>query len=128
MTVSRTEIENYLCEVKEAIKCNRYRIDRNSNRQANIDLFIDYLIDESDAKQILLGLEVEDFSEIRQNDHVGYEHELLYIFGKDVRLVERFGTEKKKVSLYIKFNKLENKYVVVISFHEQKYPLSYCFR
>ena len=100
----------------------------NSNRQANIDLFTDYIIDEADAKQLLLGLEVNDFSEVRQNDHVGNEHEMLFIFGKDVLLTERFGSTEKGVPLYIKFNKLENKYVIVISFHEQKYPLSYCFK
>lgn len=126
--VTRAEIENYLNEVKNAIRRNRYRIDRNPKRQSNIDLFFDYIIDESDAKQILLGLEVDDFSEVKQNDHVGYEHEKLYIFGKDVNLIERFGSTEKTVSLYIKFNKLENKYVIVISFHEQKYPLSYYFK
>ena len=126
--VTRAEIEIYLNEVKNAIRRNRYRIDRNPKRQSNIDLFFDYIIDESDAKQILLGLEVDDFSEVKQNDHVGYEHEKLYIFGKDVNLIERFGSTEKTVSLYIKFNKLENKYVIVISFHEQKYPLSYCFK
>ena len=126
--VTRAEIEIYLNEVKNAIRRNRYRIDRNPKRQSNIDLFFDYIIDESDAKQILLGLEVDDFSEVKQNDHVGYEHEKLYIFGKDVNLIERFGSTEKTVSLYIKFNKLENKYVIVISFHEQKYPLSYYFK
>ena len=128
MTVSRAEVESYLCEIKEAIKSNRYRIDRNPKRQANLALFIDYIISESDAQQILLELEVDDFSEVRQNDHVGYEHERLYIFGKDVKLTERFGTGEKTVSLYIKFNKQEDKYVIVISFHEQKYPLSYYFK
>lgn len=126
--VTRTEIENYLNDVKNAIRGNRYQIDRNLKRQANIDLFIDYVIDESDAKQILLGLEVDDFSEVKQNNHVGREQEMLYIFGKDVKLIERFGGAEKNVSLYIKFNKLENKYVIVISFHEQKYPLSYYFK
>lgn len=126
--VTRAEIEIYLNEVKNAIRRNRYRIDRNPKRQSNIDLFFDYIIDESDAKQILLGLEVDDFSGVKQNDHVGYEHEKLYIFGKDVNLIERFGSTEKTVSLYIKFNKLENKYVIVISFHEQKYPLSYYFK
>lgn len=128
MTVSREVVNKYLTEVKNAIKSDRYRIDRNSNRQANIDLFTDYIIDEADAKQLLLSLEVDDFSEVRQNDHVGYEHEMLFIFGKDVLLTERFGSMEKIVPLYIKFNKLENKYVIVISFHEQKYPLSYCFK
>lgn len=62
------------------------------------------------------------------NEHRGFEHELLYIFGKDVKLVERFGNSDKLVSLYIKFNKLENCYVIVVSLHEQKYPLKYYFK
>ena len=30
----------------------------------------------------------------------GYEHELLYVFGKDVELLERIGNTKKTVSTY----------------------------
>ena len=50
------------------------------------------------------------------------------VFGRDVILLERNGTEEKTVSLYIKFNKLDDCFVIVISFHEQKYPLTYYFR
>ena len=86
------------------------------------------MIDEAKAREILLSLTAADFSEILKNEHVGYEHERLYVFGKDVLLLERSGTEEKMVSLYIKFNKLKNCYVIVISFHEQKYPLKYPFK
>jgi hypothetical protein len=126
--ITQEEIEEYLSDVKKAVSEDRYRLDRNSRRQDNIDLFINYVIDESKAKDIILSLEVMDFSEIVQNEHVGFEHEMLYIFGKDVQLLERTGTEEVTVSLYIKFNKLENNYVIVISFHEQHYPLNYYFR
>ena len=126
--ITQEEIEEYLSDVKKAVSEDRYRLDRNSRRQDNIDLFINYVIDESKAKDIMLSLEVMDFSEIVQNEHVGFEHEMLYIFGKDVQLLERTGTEEVTVSLYIKFNKLENNYVIVISFHEQHYPLNYYFR
>ena len=34
----------YLTEVKEAVESDRYRIDRNSRRQDNIDLFLDSLL------------------------------------------------------------------------------------
>ncbi len=44
-----------------------------------------------------------DFSEIRHNTHIGYEHELLYVFGKDVKLLRRFDSGEEQVSLYIKF-------------------------
>jgi hypothetical protein len=126
--ITQEEIEEYLLDVKKAVSEDRYRLDRNNRRQDNIDLFINYVIDESKAKDIILSLEVMDFSEIVQNEHVGFEHEMLYIFGKDVQLLERTGTEEVTVSLYIKFNKLENNYVIVISFHEQHYPLNYYFR
>ena len=122
------DIEQYLSNVKEAVENDRYRLDRNAKRQDNINLFLDYVIDESEAKQIILSLTAMDFSMILQNEHKGYEHQKLYVFGKDVTLLERNGSEEKIVPLYIKFNKLENCFVIVISFHEQKYPLTYYFR
>lgn len=128
MILTIEDIEKYLNEVKKAIHKGKYRLDRNRKRQDNIDLFLNYVIDETKAKEILLSLSAADFSEVLNNEHVGYEHERLYVFGKEVSLWERVGTEKKIVSLYIKFNKLENCYVIVISFHEQKHPLRYPFK
>ena len=128
MSINKKDIEQYLSEVTDAVGNDRYRLDRNSKRKDNINLFLDYVIDEAKAKDIILSLTIMDFSEILQNEHRGFEHERLYVFGKDVVLLERNGTEEKTVSLYIKFNKLENCYVIVISFHEQKYPLTYFFK
>lgn len=128
MTIDKKDIEQYLSEVKTAVERGRYRLDRNTRRRDNVTLFLDYVIDEAKAKEIILSLTATDFSEILQNEHAGYEHEQLYVFGKDVILLERNGAEEKKVSLYIKFNKLENCFVIVISFHEQKYPLTYYFK
>ncbi len=128
MNIDRNDVEQYLSEVKEAINNDRYRLDRNTNRQDNIDLFLNYVIDEAKAKEILLSLTAMDFSSVVQNEHSGYEYEKLYIFGKEVNLLERIGMKEKTVPMYIKFNKLENSYVIVISFHEQQYPLDYCFR
>ena len=128
LNIDQIDIEQYLSEVKEAVEKNNYRIDRNARRQENINLFLDYVIDEAKAKEIILSLTAMDFSEILKNEHKGYEHEKLYVFGKDVTLLERNGTEEKAVSLYIKINKLENCFVIVISFHEQKHPLTYYFR
>ena len=128
LNITQNEIKVYLEEVKEAIQNNRYRIERNSRRQDNIDLFVNYVIDDTIAKDILLGLEATDFSEILRNEHRGYEHELLYILGKDVELLERMGNISKTVSLYIKFNKMENCYMIVVSLHEQRYPIKYYFK
>lgn len=128
MKIGLKDIEQYLSDVKDAVENNRYRIARNSKRQDNIDLFLDYVIDEAKAKEILLSLAPIDFSGILQNVHKGYEYERLYVFGKDVTLLERNGPGEKLVSLYIKFNMLENCFVIVISFHEQKSPLTYYFK
>ncbi len=122
------DIEQYLANVKETVENDRYRLDRNARRQDNIDLFLDYVVDESKAKQIILSLTAMDFSMVLQNEHKGYEHEKLYVFGKDVTLLERNGSEEKIVPLYIKFNMLDKCFVIVISFHEQKFPITYYFR
>lgn len=128
MEVTIADIENYLKEVKTAINTGKYRVVMNDKRQDNLDLFIDYVIDEEKQKQILLSLTAADFSAILQNEHMGFEHEMLYVFGKAVDLLHRFGTGEESVPLYIKFNKLESKYVIVISFHRQKYSLKYKFK
>ena len=128
LNIDKKDIERYLSEVKNAVENDRYRLERNARRPDNISLFLDYVIDEAKAKEIIMSLTVMDFSEILQNGHKGYEHEKLYVFGKDVVLLERTGTKEKIVSLYIKFNKLENCFVIVISFHEQKYTLTYYFK
>lgn len=128
MTATYDDIEKYLEEVKTAINAGRYRVEMNDKRQDNQDLFMDYVITEEQRKQILLSLTPMDFSEIRPNDHKEFEHELLYAFGKEVNLLCRFGSGEEQVSLYIKFNKLESRYVIVISFHKQKYPLKYQFK
>ncbi len=128
VNIGQKDIEQYLFEVKEAVEKGNYRIDRNAKRQDNISLFLDYVIDEAKAKEIILSLTITDFSDILRNEHKGFEYEELYVFGKDVRLLERNGTEEKTVPLYIKFNKLENSFVIVISFHEQKIPLAYYFK
>lgn len=127
MAVTIEDIEKYLEEVKKAINAGRYRVEMNDKRQDNQDLFLDYVISEAKREEILLSLTARDFSEIRLNEHKGYEHEMLYVFGKDVNLLRRFGSGEECVALYIKFNKLESKYVIVISFHKQKYPLKYQF-
>ncbi|MBQ1922549.1 MAG: hypothetical protein II189_01875, partial [Lachnospiraceae bacterium] len=62
MTIEKKDIEQYLLEVKEAVNCGRYRIDLHQKRQANLDLFVNYIIDEEKAKDILLDLNVLDFS------------------------------------------------------------------
>ncbi len=47
LNIDKKHIEQYLCQVKEAVGNDRYRLDRNARRQDNINLFLDYVIDEA---------------------------------------------------------------------------------
>ncbi len=128
LDVTKEGIELYLKDVKNAIKAKKYRLERNSRRADNNELFYNYVINSDKVEEIILSLTVMDFSRVLNNEHKGFEYELLYVFGKKVELLERFGNRKKSVELYIKFNKLSNNYLIIISFHEQRYPIIYYFK
>ena len=112
LNVTRDEVVDYLNEVKKSVEEGRYQI---SSRTKNQCIYIDYVFSEQRCKEILLDLEADDFSEAVQNDHPQHPEEILYIFGKDVLLLPKQGGDEETVSLYIKFNKLANFYVIVIS-------------
>jgi hypothetical protein len=97
----------------------------NSKRQENQSLYTDYVITEDDCERILLSLQPEDFSKAVNNEHLHHQDERLYIFGKKVSLLERFGSDEKEVMLYIKINKLAKRYVIIVLFHEEKYTMKY---
>ena len=125
MNVTKSDIAQYLSDVFAAVNAGRYQI---SPRQKNQDIYMDYVFTEEDAKEVILSLTAYDFSDAVQNDHPQHPEEILYIFGKDINLMPRYGDSEEKVSLYIKFNKLTNQYVIVISFHKQEYSLTYKFK
>ncbi len=125
--VDKSEIIDYLSCAKKLIVQNKFSIALNSNRMTNLSLFDEYLIDEERIKIILLDLTEDDFCEKVQNKHVQFQHEWLYIFGKEISLMKRYEEKSEVVPLYIKFNMIEDKFVIVISFHKQKY-LVYYFR
>lgn len=125
MNISKSDVEKYLSGVFAAINAGRYQI---SPRKKNQDIYMEYVFTEEDAKNIILSLTAYDFSDAVQNDHPQHTEEILYIFGKDINLLPRYGSTEETVSLYIKFNKLTNQYVIVISIHKQEYPLHYKFK
>ncbi len=128
MSYTIEEIEKYLRAVRKAVNERNYRIELNKNRADNLALFEKYILDEKKAESIMLNLEPIDFIDAVKNSHKGFEHEMLYIFGKRIKLLERFGSREVEVELYIKFNHLENNFLIVVSFHEKKYPLKYYFK
>ena len=125
LNVTISDVDKYLSDVFVAVNAGRYQI---APRTKNQDMYIDYIFTEEDAKKVILSLTAYDFSEAVQNDHPQHPEEILYIFGKDITLLPRYGGKEELVSLYIKFNKLTSQYVIVISLHKQQYPLSYKFK
>lgn len=115
MDVKKSDVEQYLSEVFEAINEGKYQI---SPRAKNQDIYIDYVFTEEEAIKVILSLTAMDFSDAVRNEHSRYPDEVLYIFGKDIKLLPRYGGGEETVSLYIKFNKLTNQYVFIISLHE----------
>lgn len=128
LLIDESEINDYLGEAKKLILDGKFRIALNSNRLTNLSLFDEYLINEESVKSILLNLTVYDFCEKVQNKHANFNHEWLYVFGKEIDLIKRFEEKSEIVLLYIKFNKIEDKFLIVVSFHKQKYPLVYYFQ
>lgn len=127
--IDESEINDYLGEAKKKLILDgKFRIALNSNRLTNLSLFDEYLINEESVKSILLNLTIYDFCEKVQNKHANFNHEWLYVFGKEIDLIKRFEEKSEMVPLYIKFNKIEDKFLIVVSFHKQKYPLVYYFQ
>lgn len=125
--IDKNEIKQYLSQVHKLVEKGRYHIERNENRVENDALFQTYLITEAKAAEIIMQLEPENFCD-RVEDRALQSHDKLYIFGKTVPLLKRWDDGFENVELYIKLKKFRNYFVVVISFHESKYPMTYYFQ
>ena len=92
-------------------------------REGYLKLLDEYYIDDIMVEEIVLKLTYKDFSFADYNEHLEYKDEILYVFGKDVLLVSQSSKKEELVPLYIKFNKMDDKFVIIVSFHKQKYKL-----
>lgn len=127
MNLSIADIEEYLSIVRQAVREDRYEIERNENREENLKLSWQYMLPEEEIKKIIYSLTPLDFSEAVKNRKKRFANEILYVFGKNVNLIERDSGREKEIELYIKFNKEIDNYVIVISFHEAKHPVKKYF-
>lgn len=127
MNLSIADIEEYLSIVRQAVREDRYEIERNENREENLKLSWQYMLPEEEIKKIIYSLTPLDFSEAVKNRKKRFANEILYVFGKNVNLIERDSGQEKEIEIYIKFNKEIDNYVIVISFHEAKHPVKKYF-
>lgn len=124
------EIKEYLSKLRKLIINDKYSIEQNKNRKENIEFIEDYKITTKKEKQILLGLEIDDFCYAVSNTNKGYEHEILYIFCKFHEL-DFWGT-LENVEIYIKINMTQtwkgDDYAIIISLHKRNKPIRYLFK
>lgn len=129
MSNQEQDIERFLCKVNECIDCNRINFGEEE-RAKNQALLNKYIITSQKRINIIKSLTKNDFCQInleRLKNPLIFGN--LYIFGKELNLVERATGNKQLVKLYIKIQlgKLtqDNEYAIIISFHEQEHPLTY---
>lgn len=49
-------------------------------------------------------------------------------FQKKIKLIKRFDFDEQLVGIYIKFNKLEDGFCFIISFHDLEHPINKYFK
>ena len=123
------EIELYLDKFREFVQSDKYSISTNKNRKENMSFIEDYRVDTKKEKEVLLGIQYDDFCYAVDNDNEDFAHEILYIFCKEQEL-DYWGT-LEKVDIYIKINMTQLKsgddYAYVVSFHKRNKPIRYLF-
>lgn len=67
MNLSIADIEEYLSIVRQAVREDRYEIERNENREENLKLSWQYMLPEEEIKKIIYSLTPLDFSEAVKN-------------------------------------------------------------
>ena len=124
------EIKAYLSKFRKFILDGKYSIAQNENRQENMDFIEDYKIDTKKEKEILLGIQYDDFCYAVANDNEEFSHEILYIFCKWQEL-DYWGT-LENVDIYIKINMTQirngDDFVFIVSFHKRNKPIEYLFK
>lgn len=124
------DIKVYLGKFRKFILDGKYVIALNENRRENIDFIEDYKIDTKKEKEILLGIQYDDFCYAVDNDNEEFSHEILYIFC-ECQGLDYWGT-LENVDIYIKINMTQIKngddFVFVVSFHKRNKPIEYLFK
>lgn len=116
LMVTKQQVEDFLKRLKEKIKVFDiiYRDDRGKNLQtlATLEIAPTY------RKQVILNIELEDYSEGPVVDTLNKMGEM-WVFGKNVK-----GQE-----VYIKITLgLPNSSTICISFHIAEHPMTYPFK
>lgn len=124
-TFTREEVSETLKKIQYCVNEDNYILSQNDNRSENTEFIVEYNLTAAKIKNIILNIEIDDFCYGLHNEHAGFEHEILYVFCPQVELA--YGETVEVIDIYSKFNIIDGKRVVVISFHRRNYPINYLF-
>lgn len=132
LSFEKEEIAEYLKDVKKSMENNNYSLA--INREKNKSFINSFSLNDNKIKDIILSLEVSDFSHKLLNDSTNprYMNEILYVFGKQRSLLNPFSDKEDPyeiIEIYIKLNKVESEdNMFIISFHPSERALTYPFK
>ena len=115
------KVRVFLNLLKKILKMPNCHINICDHRDKNYIFYYLYNIDTKCIKQVLTTIEISDFVSIVQNKNPDYPPGDLYVFHKNVQLVNQAG-DVDDIELYIKLCIIENdNRVIVISFHNAQF-------
>lgn len=120
------EVSLILETIKTCVAKDKFIISRNTKRKENIEFISKYNLFTAKIKAVISKINPDDFCYGLNNTHIGYEHEILYVFCPQVELA--YGDTVEFVDIYTKFNIINNEQVIVISFHQRNHPINYLFK
>lgn len=127
---SLSDIISIMNDIQNCIREDNFIISKNKNRVENKDFINEYNLNNKRQKEILLKIQAEDFCHTLNNTNAGYEHEILYVFCPQVKLINFIGIEEL-IDMYVKFNLIDivkERRLVVISFHKRNKAINYLFK
>lgn len=125
LNIGIEEVKSYLEDVKKLVKGKHYLVSKRSKNADFIEKYgISYLL----IEDIILSLTYKDFSYADYNEHPEFKDEILYVFGKQVKVTTRLMDAENFINLYIKLNKTDDNLLIIVSIHEQEYPLVLKFK
>lgn len=121
---SETQKKNIIQDLQKIVQNGIYGIDYTIDlREKNRRLRKKYCVSDEKIKEILLSLQIEDFTRIDDTDNVNHPGDIVCKFKRTYPLIPRWKEDAgyEDVSLYIKMVKPEvGEPLFIISFHEDE--------